>query len=109
MERVVVLRSDDPLAFVADACAALADAVNEVRAVRRSDRELVESYAELVLAYSRLVRARLTADPQVTTQMNILDHLEERLRQARAGEIALPVLDVVDRLHAETTREPAGV
>ncbi len=28
-DHVVVLRSDDPLAFVADACAALADLVNK--------------------------------------------------------------------------------
>ena len=32
-DHVVVLRSDDPLAFVADACAALADLVNETRPV----------------------------------------------------------------------------
>ena len=108
MERVVVLRSEDPLGFVADACDALAEAVNRMRAVRSSDADLVDTYAELVLAYTRLVRRGLTDEPAKTARLNIVEHLVERLRQARAGEINLRVLDVVDRLHAEITRETIG-
>jgi hypothetical protein len=108
-DRVVVLRADDGIGFVADACAALADVVNQVRVSRSTDGELVDAYAELVVAYSRLMRRRLGNDPHATTRVNIIDHLVERLRQARAGENTLPVLDIVDRLHAEITREPAGV
>lgn len=109
-ERVVVLRSDDGLGFLADACAALAEAVNQVRVARAGDGDLVEVYAEVVVAYSRLVRRRLgEGDRTATAQLNILHHLEERIRQASAGEITLPLLDVVDRLHGELTREPTSV
>lgn len=108
-DRVVVLRADDGIGFVADACAALADAVNQIRVTRSTDGDLVDAYAEMVVAYSRLVSARLDGDPHATARRNIIDHLVERLRQARAGENSLRVLDVVDRLHAEITREPAGV
>jgi hypothetical protein len=109
MERIVVLRSEDPLTFVADACAVLADAVNEVRVVRGADSDLVDVYAETVLAHCRLVRRQLADDPAGQVRANIIDHLVERLRQTRAGEISMAVLDVVDRLHGELTREPAGV
>lgn len=108
-DRVVVLRADDGIGFVADACAALADVVNQVRAVRAGDADLVDAYAETVVAYSRLVLDRLDGDPHAETRRNIIDHLVGRLRQAQAGEITPPVLDIVDRLHGEITREPAGV
>ena len=108
-DRVVVLRADDGTGFVADACAALADAVNQVRVSKSTDGDLVDAYAETVVTYSRLVRRRLDGDPHGSARLNIIDHLVERLRQARAGENPLPVLDIVDRLHAEITREAAGV
>lgn len=108
-ERLVVLRNEDALGFVADSCAALADAVNQLRAVRSTDADLVDVYAEMVLTYSRLVRSSRAGDPAATARANIIDHLVHRLEQARAGEITLPVLDIVDRLHAEITRQPAGV
>lgn len=108
-DRVVVLRSDDALGFVADACAAIADAVNQVRIVRSGDQALVDVYAELVVAYSRLVHRDLAGDPADTARVNIIDHLVERVGQAQAGEITPPVLDVVDQLDAELTREPASV
>src|SRR5438094_880676 len=84
-DRVVVLRSDDAMGFVGEAC------------------------AEMVVAYSRLVGRGLADDPHGTARRNIIDHLVERLRQARAGEFTLPVLDIIDRLHGELTREPAAV
>lgn len=109
-DRVVILRSDDGFGFLADACAALAEAVNHVRVARTGDGDLVEVYAELVVAYSRLVRRRLDdGSLAATARGNILEHLEERIRQARAGEITMPLLDVVDRLHGEVTREPTVV
>jgi hypothetical protein len=109
-DRVVVLRSDDGLGFLADACAALAEAVNEVRVARAGDADLVEVYAEVVVAYSRLARRRLDdCPPAATARGNILRHLEERIRQAGIGEITIPLLDVVDRLHGELTREPTAV
>jgi hypothetical protein len=49
-DRVVVLRKGEPLAFVADACMALADAVNQTRAWSQSDHELIDAYAEMVIA-----------------------------------------------------------
>ena len=109
VDRVVVLRDGNATGFLADACAALAEAVNQMRAIRPSDADLVEAYAELVVAYGRLLRRHLAGDPADTVGLNIIDHLVERLRQARAGEISLPVLDIVDRLHAELTRQPTHV
>ena len=72
-DQVLILRRDNPLDFVANACAALADSVNELRAAR------------------------------------VGDHLGERQRQARAGEISIPLLDIADRLHAELVRQPLPV
>ena len=107
--RVVVLRADDGIGFVADACAALAEAVNQVRVVRSTDSTLVEAYTETVVAYSELVRRQLSAqDPAETVRVTIIDHLIGRVRQAQAGEITIPVLDVVDRLHGEITRQSAS-
>jgi hypothetical protein len=39
----------------------------------------------------------------------VIDHLVERLDQARAGEISIPLLDIADRLHAELVRQPLPV
>ena len=108
-DRIVVLRTDDALAFVADACAAFADAVNEIRVSRAGDTDLVSAYAEMVVAYSRLLRSRPCSDRHRPAHLAIVDHLVERLRQAQNHEITTPVLDIVDRLHGELTREPAGV
>ena len=107
-ERVVVLRPEDPLAFLADACAALAGAVNGPRLSGRSDQDLLDVYAELVLAYSRLTIRGLGEEAGGTAQVNILGHLEWRLEQARNGEITTPVIDIIDRLHGELALQPAG-
>jgi hypothetical protein len=108
-DRVVVLRSVDPLGFVADACAAVAELVNETHLWQSSDQLVTETYAELLIAFANLVCPELIADANSAAQLAIIDHLVERLRQARAGEINLPVLDVADRLHAELTRQPVSV
>lgn len=91
--------------FVADACAALADAVNEVRVWRSTDSDLVNAYAGMVVAYGRLMRLTLAEGSYGPVHLAVVDHLIERLGQARAGEIATPVLDIVDRPHAELRRE----
>jgi hypothetical protein len=104
IDRVVVLRPDDPVAFVADACEAAADAVNELRVASATDAALVEVYAELVVAYARVERNGFTG-----TRLAIVDHLIERITQARCGEIVAPLVDIVDRLHAELTSATASV
>jgi hypothetical protein len=48
------------------------------------------------------MRPALIGDANSGTQLAVIDHLVERLRQARAGEFNVPVLDVADRLHAES-------
>ena len=108
-DRVVVLRAADGIGFVADACAALAGAVNGIRVTRSTDGHLVEADTELVVASSRLVRRQLADDPAQAVRITIIDHPVGRIRQAQAGEITIAVLDIVDRLHGEVTREPAGV
>lgn len=89
--------------------AALADAVNEPHAWRTTDTELLTVYAEAVSALARLQRAQLAGRTGTEVPLAIIDHLFERLRQTRAGEIEIPLADVVDRLHAEAIREPVTV
>jgi hypothetical protein len=86
----------------------MADAVNETRLVTAGHADLVEAYAEMVVAFARLVRPRLLDDGE-TVRVSVMDHLLDRLVQARAGLIALPVLDIVDRLHGELTQTTARV
>ncbi|HVA06991.1 MAG TPA: hypothetical protein VNG12_09660 [Acidimicrobiales bacterium] len=105
-DHIVVLRSDDPLDFIADACAALADLVNEMHLSRSSDLVMIKTYAELLVAFANLRRPYLAADSSASAQLAIIDHLVERLRQSQAGEFNVPMLDVADRLHAELARLP---
>ncbi len=100
-ERIVVLRSGQSLQFLMDACAALADEVNEPRAWTDADEELMNVYAEVVTALARLRREELAGGPEPNVQVAIIDHLIERVRQTTAGEISMRLADVVDRLHAE--------
>lgn len=104
-ERIVVLRSEQPMRYLVDACGALADAVNEPHAWRSSDEELLTVYAEAVSALARLRRAQLAERPGSEVPVAIIDHLIERLRQTRAGEIEMRLADVIDRLHAEAVSE----
>jgi hypothetical protein len=102
-DRIVVFRDHDPLSFVADACAALADAVNEPHVWTARDVELVASYAALVRAYASLVRPAV----QEEIRGRIIDHVLERLGEAERGEIVTPAVDIVDRLHGELTHQPS--
>jgi hypothetical protein len=108
-DQVLILRRDHPLDFVADMCAALADSLNEIHVTRESEELLADTYAEMLCAYSNLLRPGMATDPGSATQLNVVDHLVERLRQARAGEISIPLLDIADRLHAELVRHPLPV
>jgi len=107
-DRIVVLRAHDAVSFVADGCAALAEAVNEIRLQRRGDKKLIRAYAAMVVAYSRVQREELSVRGE-TTRLAVIDHLVERLDQAEAEEINISVLDIVDRIHGELTREPAAL
>jgi hypothetical protein len=102
-ERIVVFHNHDPLSFVADGCAALAEAVNEPHVWSVADEELIAAYAAMVRVYAGLVRP--TVQGEVTGR--IIDHVLERLGQAERGQIATPVLDIVDRLHGLLVNEPA--
>ncbi|HVM05086.1 MAG TPA: hypothetical protein VM242_07940 [Acidimicrobiales bacterium] len=84
------MRSDDPLVFVADACAAAAVAVSEPRSWRPSDAAMIDLYAELVVAYACPVRTDLSG-----TRLAIVDHLVGRVAQARSGEIKASLVDIV--------------
>ena len=108
-DQVLILRRDNPLDFVANACAALADLANELRVSRMGDQLLIETYAEMLRAYSNVLRPALVGDPRCAVQVKVIDHLVERLDQARAGEISIPLLDIADRLHAELVRQPLPV
>ncbi len=108
VDRIVVLHADDGRSFIADACAAMADSVNETRLVTAGHSELLDAYAEVVVALTWLVRPRLMEDGE-TVRVAVIDHLLDRLSQARTGAIALPVVDIVDRLHGELTRDYARV
>ena len=99
-----MLRRDDPLAFLADACAAAAAAVSEPRRWRPSDLAMIDLYAELVVAHARLVRPHLHG-----SRLAIVDHLVGRIAQARSGEITTPLVDIVDRLHGELASERTPV
>ena len=102
-DRVVVLRNHDPVSFVADACAALADAVNEPHAWSSADDDVVAAYAAMVRAYAGLVRPSFRDD----VQRRVVDHVLERLTQAARDEILTPTADIADRLHGVLAREPA--
>lgn len=104
-DRIVVLHSEQPVQFLANVCAALAEEVNEPHAWRPTDDELVVVYAETVMALARLRRAELAELDDSSVQVRIIDHLMLRIAEVRAGEIGLPLADVVDRLHAGATVE----
>ena len=107
-ERIVVLRSEQPMRFLVDDCAALADAVNEPRAWRSSDAELLTVYAEAVSALARLGRAQLAEGSGAEVGIAVIDHLLEHLRQTRDGEMQMPLADVIDRLPTNVLRLNGG-
>lgn len=107
-DRVVVLRDGRPYQFLVDACAALADQVNEPHALSAAEDELLAVYAEAVIALARLHRGELEGRPEFRAPIAVIDHLIERVHQCRAGEIELRLADVVDRLHAESLSELVG-
>jgi hypothetical protein len=80
---------------------------NETPPWKADDSAAIGVYAELVVALANLKRPDLVADGSSSTQLAINDHLVHRIRQAQRGELVPPLLDIVDRLHAELLREPS--
>ncbi len=101
-QRIVILRDHDPVSFVADGCAALADAANELHVWSAGHEELLAVYAAMVRTYAGLVRPSIDDE----AKGRIIDHVLERLGQAERGEIMAPVLDIADRLHGELVNDP---
>ncbi|MGH7747099.1 MAG: hypothetical protein ACREQ5_20440, partial [Candidatus Dormibacteria bacterium] len=57
-------------------------------------------YAETVGAYARLLWEEMRRMPEGSQAwLDIVDHLLERLRQVRAREITLDVLEIAGQLH----------
>jgi len=98
-DTIVVLQQDAAGAFLADACRALAGAVNSIGVAGPAREEMVEVYAELVGAYARFKVGRVDADISQVDR-DILAHLLERIREARAGETPISLADIADQLHA---------
>jgi hypothetical protein len=98
-DRIVVLHEEAPATFLADACRAVAEAVNSVHVAGPGQEALVDLYAELVGAYARLRMGRSEFELSEADR-NIFAHLLERIRQSRAGEIEIPLADIADQLHA---------
>ena len=88
-------------------CGALADEGNEPHAWRPTDEELTSVYAEATVVLARPRREELVDQPGTEVHVAVIDHLIERVRQTKAGEVSLLLADVVDRLHAEALRELA--
>lgn len=63
--------------------------MNETRLVTAGHADLVEAYAEMVPAFARLVRPRLLDDDEMV-RVAAMDHLLDRLDQARTGLIGSP-------------------
>jgi hypothetical protein len=98
-DTIVVLHPDAAGAFLADACRALAQAVNSIGVAGPEREEAVEVYAELVGAYARYKLGRRDSDVSQVDR-DIVAHLLERVREARAGETPIPLADIADQLHA---------
>ncbi len=77
---------------------ALALAENSIPSRERA--ELAVVYAETVCAYARVLCPVVVRLPEGSSAWpNIIDHLVERLRQARAGEITLDLTEIAAQLH----------
>ena len=76
----------------------------KLRVASAADAALVDVYAELVVAYARVERNSYSG-----ARLAVIDHLIERIAQARGGEIVTPLVDIVDRLHGELTSTAASV
>ena len=109
-EHVVVLDPGRPLGFLEDACAALAEAVSEMRDGAPGSEELAVVYGEVVGAYARLLREELSRMPETSPAgLNIVDHLLERLRQVRSRECTIEVAEIADQLHGRLCEATAPI
>ena len=96
-DRIVILHEEDPATLLADACHAVAEAVNSVHVPGPGQQALVDVYAELVGAYASV---QIGHSEVSETKRNIMAHLLERIRQAPGGEIEMPLAGIADQLHA---------
>ncbi len=109
-QRVVQYRPGEPLAFLADVCGALADAIPDTDVGDPDRAELTAVYAEVVCAYARIVRPEFALLPEGSDVWpRVIDHLLERVRQARAGEISLDLTDIAEQLHARIEEVTAPI
>lgn len=100
-DKVVFLNPRQPLAFLASACAALAEALEDTVALGPNRDELAAVYAEVVGAYARLLRAEVARMPEMSrVWFDVVDHLLGRLKQVRDREILLDHVEVASQLHA---------
>jgi hypothetical protein len=97
---VTLLRPSPSILVLADAFHCLATGVRQLQ-----DRnlgvtsDLLDAYAALTATYARALRDRISALPDSSAAWpDIIDHLVERLRQAREEDILLDPLDVLDQL-----------
>src|SRR5438874_1447853 len=79
----------------------LADAIPDTDVGDPERAELTAVYAEVVCAYARIVRPEFALLPEGSEVWpRVIDHLLERVRQARAGEISLDLPDIAEQLQA---------
>ncbi len=102
VDRVVVWHAHDGLSFVADACAVMGRCRERDPTGHRRASRPRRGLCREVAAVARLFCSRLLDDSE-TVRIAVIDHLLDRLTEARTGLNALSVLDVVDRLHGELT------
>ena len=61
--------------------------------------DLVDVYAVVTATYARALRDRISALPESSTAWpQIIDHLLERLHQAREGDLLFDPFDIFDQL-----------
>ncbi len=106
--RVVLLDPQRPLAFLENACATLAEVLEDTPPLSPTRDAVALVYAEVVGAYARLVREELSRVPEMSpVWFHVVDHLLERMRQVRAQEIAIDAAEIASQLHARVREATA--
>ena len=106
---VVLLKPSPSLLLLRDAFHCLASGVHHLqRDGYQVSTALLAAYSGVSVAYANELRERILALPDSADFWpNVIDHLLERLRQARQEEVLLEPLEVLEqlagRLHAAET------
>lgn len=97
---VVLLKPSPSILVLADAFHCLATGVSRLQNKNLGvTLDLVDAYAVVTATYARALRDRISALPESSTAWpQIIDHLLERLRQARDEDLLLDPLDILDQL-----------